>query len=73
MKHLLWIGLCVLLGCEGRAGSQESTPAGAASQVIPVADTDIAVPADYEDKATREITTDNYKKELDDLEQRVGK
>ncbi|MDC3955248.1 hypothetical protein [Polyangium jinanense] len=73
MKHLLWMGMCLLLGCEGGAGSPSDAPASAASQASPAADTDIAVPADYEDKAAREITTDNYKKELDDLERQVEK
>lgn len=67
MRHLIWLTpfpLCLaVVACDGK-----SPGADGASATTSVAETDIAVPADFEDKATSEITTDNYKKELEKLE-----
>lgn len=71
MRHLILISvisLCAALsGCEGSAPSTEASPAGSASQAAAGAE-EIPVPADFEDKAAGEISTDNYKGELDKIE-----
>ncbi len=73
MKHLLWtsiLPLCLLLvGCN----KSSAAPEGAAAEATSVADTEIAVAADYEEKAESEITADNYKKELEQLENEIKK
>ncbi|WP_437522305.1 hypothetical protein WME79_31195 [Sorangium sp. So ce726] len=72
MKQLSWnsaLLLCLLLaGCKDGSAASEGAPTSGPTQARPVADTEIAVPADYEESAATEITTDNYKKALDDIE-----
>jgi hypothetical protein len=50
------------------AGCEENKPAGGD---VAVADTDLAVPADFADEAEKSITTANYKAELDSLEKEI--
>jgi hypothetical protein len=51
------------------AGCEENKPAGGGD--VAVADTDLAVPADFADEAEKSITTANYKAELDSLEKEI--
>jgi hypothetical protein len=51
------------------AGCEENKPAGGGD--VAVADTDLAVPADFADEAEKSITAANYKAELDTLEKEI--
>ncbi|AKT41777.1 hypothetical protein [Chondromyces crocatus] len=75
MNRFAWLAplpLCLaLVGCDG--GNAGPEVASVATAQGAVADTEIAVPADYEEKAKTQITTDSYKKELDQLEAEIKK
>lgn len=51
------------------AGCEENTPASGGD--VAIADTDLAVPADFADEAEKSITAANYKTELDSLEKEI--
>ena len=53
------------------AGCEENKPAAGGAEVV-IADTDLAVPADFADEAEKSITTANYKAELDTIESEVN-
>ena len=52
------------------AGCEENKPAAGGGEVA-IADTDLAVPADFADEAEKSITAANYKTELDSLEKEI--
>lgn len=53
-------------------GDGKSAPTPTSSQAK-VSETDLAVPADYEDEVDGEITSDNYKAELAKAEAEIAK
>lgn len=75
---ILVIG-AALLGCEGSSSSPSatvntgSTSANSAKPAAeaPIADSDLAVPADFADEAEKSISQSNYKAELDSLEKEI--
>lgn len=78
MKHVITFALVPLLalpllGCEDKPSAPPGAPAASSSQAAPVADTDIAVPADYEEKAASDIRKDNYETELDKLDTDINR
>ena len=74
MKKLLVLLVpLALLACEDQPTTTVAPkpgPTTAATQAT-LADTDLAVAADFEDKVAKEISGDNYKAELDKLEAEV--
>lgn len=50
----------------------DSPPAATPTPAAPIADEDIAVPADFADEADTTINSSNYKGELDNLEKEVN-
>ena len=72
----LSIGVLALAACqekknEGAASAVAVTPAASAAPAE-VADDRIAIPADFEEEADKEITEDNADQELSKLEQEVS-
>ena len=64
---ILVVMAAALTACEGDAAKPGATQASA-----PIADQDIAVPADFADEAAASITPANYKAELDALDKEIG-
>lgn len=63
-----------LLGCEPSSGSSSAPGASNSAKPAaeaPIADSDLAVPADFADEAEKSISTANYKAELDSLEKEI--
>lgn len=79
MKRLVTVILCLLLACawgckKDKKGKDEPKPADTppVEQPAPIADEDLAVPADFDEEAEEQITAENYKAELDTLEKEIG-
>jgi hypothetical protein len=66
-RGMLLIGI---LAAALAAGCEENKPAAGGGDVA-VADTDLAVPADFAEEAEKSITTATYKSELDTLEKEI--
>lgn len=69
---LLAISLCVV-ACEEQkptapATGKEATNAAA----VQIKDEDIPTAADFDQESAKDITTDNYKAEVDSLEKEIG-
>lgn len=63
-----------LVGCEsssGTTGSAAGSDSAKAAAEAPIADSDLAVPADFADEAEKSISQANYKAELDNLEKEI--
>jgi hypothetical protein len=75
MKRALTIAavtapLMLLAACEqGSTATQQNTPPPAQSTI---ADSELPVPADFEDEAAQSITVSNDKQELDTIESEVN-
>ncbi len=72
---ILVIG-AALLGCEGSSSSPSATANTGSNSAkpaaeAPIADSDLAVPADFADEAEKSISQSNYKAELDSLEKEI--
>ena len=75
MKRALLI-LGVLAGLVALGCGESNAPSGSGAPVAsgaakPLADSDLPVPADYEEEAEKKISASNYKSELDALEKEV--
>jgi len=72
MKRLLWLALPLCLAaCEEPAPANKTASPPSTTQAAALADTDLAVPADFEEKVAAEIKAENYKAELDKLETEI--
>lgn len=72
----LLIAALALAACQEKSqGSAPAVSAAPAASVAPaqVADDQIAIPADFEEQAAKEINEDNADQELSKLEQEVSK
>ena len=75
MKHALSIvgiavSLLLMVGCEQSSTTERQNAAPTAQPTI--ADTDLAVPADFEEEAASSIAVANYKAELDTIESEIN-
>ena len=79
MKRLVTLILCVLLACawgckkddKGKGKTEPKPDKPKVEQPAPIADGDLAVPADFDEEAEQQITAENYKAELDALEKEL--
>ena len=72
----LLIGALALAACQEKSqGTAPAVSAAPVASVAPaqVADDQIAIPADFEEQAAKDITEDNADQELSKLEQEVSK
>ena len=75
MKRFITMILCLMLigvwGC-GKKDKDKNKKVPPVKPPVtmpaPIDDNDIAVPADFEEEAEKEITAETYKKAIDDLE-----
>jgi len=78
MKRLVTLILCLLLACawgcnkddKGKTKPKPDKPK--VEQPAPIADGDLAVPADFDEEAEKQITAENYKAELDALDKELS-
>lgn len=73
------LAACVALAaCEKKqetaptAATSSAAPTTAAAPKVELADEDIAVPEDYLEEATKQVTPANYKAELDSIEKEIA-
>lgn len=69
---VLLIAALALTACESKPDGQGAPSSGAAPAAQSAAADDLPVAADMEEKVDSEITSDNYKKQLEALEGEVG-
>jgi hypothetical protein len=62
--------MLLMVGCKQGSTTEQQDPAPSAQPTI--ADTDLAVPADFEEEAASSITVANYKTELDAIESEIN-
>ncbi len=79
MKRLITMILCLMLigvwGCGKKDKDKNKTPPPVKPPIekpAPIDDKDVAVPADFEAEAEKDITAETYKKAIDDLEAEVA-
>jgi hypothetical protein len=74
MKKLLVLALLAVSAFVAGCEEPKKDDAGAAGTAAPVAltDKDVPLPADFDDEAEKQITTANYKQELDTLEKEIS-
>lgn len=73
MKRTLALVILALAAAVAGCGNEGGTSGGAApgSSAAAVQDSDLKVAADYADEAEKDISTSNYKSELDSLEKDI--
>jgi hypothetical protein len=80
MNRVLTLVFCLLIACawgckkdDKKKGEAEHPPKQPpVEQPAPIADEDLAVPADFDEEAETQITAENYKAELDALEKEIN-
>ena len=75
MKKLLVLALLAVsafvAGCE-EPKKDDAGAAGNAQAPVALTDKDVPLPADFDDEAEKQITSANYKQELDTLEKEIS-
>ena len=76
MKRFGWIALLVVsalaVGCEEKKEEGAGTTGSTAAPVA-LTEKDLPTPADFDDEAEKQITSANYKSELDTLDKEIGR
>lgn len=63
----------VVVGCDEQQSQQPSgDKPGQTAQAAPIKDEDLPTEAEFDDEAEKEITSANYKTELDSLEKEIS-
>jgi PBP1b-binding outer membrane lipoprotein LpoB len=63
----------VVVGCEEQSQPQSGSPTpGQTAQAAPIKDEDLPTEAEFDDEAEKDITSANYKTELDSLEKEIS-
>lgn len=68
---LLAASLCVV-ACEEQKPAQPAATGGQAAAPVQIKDEDIPTASDFDDEAEKDITTTNYKAEVDSLEKEIS-
>jgi hypothetical protein len=68
---LLAASLCVV-ACEEQKPAAPATGKESTTAAAQIKDEDISTPSDFDQEAAKDITTDNYKSEVDSLEKEIG-
>jgi hypothetical protein len=81
MLGMMFVGTLLALGCEEKkepapaptasAKPTEAKPAETKPAAVALSDDDISVAADFEEEATKSITTASYKAELDAMDKEI--
>ncbi len=69
---LLAASICVVACDEQKPAEPGATGEKASVIVAPIKDEDISTPADFDDEAEKDISTTNYKSEVDSLEKEIS-
>lgn len=72
MMLVLLVMSALVVACEEQKPAAGSTTGGTAAAPVVLDDKDIPTAADYDDQAEKDITSANYKSELDTLEKEIS-
>lgn len=61
-----------IVACEEQKAAPQSTPESKASATAQIKDEDIPTVADFDDESAKDISTTNYKAEVDALEKEIA-